>query len=173
MENVIKIDDDSSSVSTFIDAKNDKLYVVSGGYDGSIKVWDASDQTCVKTLTGHTKSAYSISTFTDSKTDKVYIVSGSADKTIKVWDASDGTCVKTLTGHSGTVMSVSTFPDLNRKQKEQILYNELLEYLSKDVINHFVLPYAIPSSFNIASGSSDKTIRMWSISTDRVSSSQV
>ena len=116
------------------------------------------------TLTGHSGPVRSVSTFIDAKTDKVYIVSGSDDKTIKVWDASEGTCLKTLTYHDW-VYSVSTFPDANRKQKEQLFYNELIDYLSKDVINHFILPYAIPTTFNIVSGSNDKTVGMCSIST--------
>ena len=90
----------------------------------------------VKKLTGHTYSVLSVSTFTDAKTDKVHIVSGSYDKTIKVWDASDGTCVKTLRRHSDMVYSVSTFSDVNRKQKEQVLYNVLIDYISKRNIEH-------------------------------------
>ena len=152
------------SVSTFTDAKTDKVYIVSGSDDQTIKIWDASDGTCVKTLTGHTIGVLSVSTFTDAKTDIVFIISGSWDKTIKVWDVSDGTCVKTLTGHTGLICCVSTFPDVNRKQKEQALYNELIDYLSKDIINHFVLPYAIPPTFNIVSGSIDNTVRIWPIS---------
>ena len=156
------------SVSTFTHPKTDKVYIVSGSDDKTIKVWDTSDGTCVKTLTGHTR-VFSVSTFTDAKTDKVYIVSGSFDDTIKVWDASDFTCIKTLTGHDLGITSVSTFSDLNRKQKEEALYNELIDYISKDVINHFVLPYAIPPTFNIVSGSQDKTVRIWpAVSTSQI-----
>jgi len=75
-------------VSTFTDEKTQKVYIVSGSEDKTIKVWDAFGGTLVKTLSGHTKGVLSVSTFTDEKTQKVYIVSGSDDNTVKIWPIS-------------------------------------------------------------------------------------
>ena len=119
----------------------------------------------MKTLSSHTNSVNAISTFTDEKTQKVYVVSASNDKTVKVWDALDGTLVKTLSGHTDYVWAVSTFTnEKTHREKKEALYQQLIPYISKNVINTYVLPYTLnpPSTF-IASGSVDRTAKLWNI----------
>ena len=60
--------------------------MVSGGWDGTVKVWDAQKGQVVLTLQGHTDLVYSVAFSPDGKR----IVSGSYDKTIKVWDSTTG-----------------------------------------------------------------------------------
>jgi ankyrin repeat protein len=62
---------------------HDDSKLVSGSYDSSIKVWDATQGNCLLTLTGHSSIVYSVAfSHDDSK-----LVSGSRDNSIKVWDA--------------------------------------------------------------------------------------
>jgi len=113
--------------------------VVSGSADRTVRVWDLSDGTLLRTLTasscagaGHTACVASVAISPDG--DR--IVSGSADGTIKVWNPSDGTLLRTLpvpgggdAAHTGGVRSVAISPDGNR----------------------------------IASGGLDATIKLWSL----------
>ncbi|RYY83393.1 WD40 repeat domain-containing protein, partial [archaeon] len=84
--------------------------IVSGSWDKTIKIWDASSGECVQTLRGHDDSVTSVCISPDGSR----IVSGSGDKTIKIWDASSGECVQTLRGHDAYVTSVCISPDGSR-----------------------------------------------------------
>ena len=66
-----------SSVSFSPDGKT----LASGSGDGSIKVWNLSTMSVIKTLIDHDKEVWSVSFGPDGKT----LASGSCDKTIKLW----------------------------------------------------------------------------------------
>merc|ERR1712072_1434812 len=72
----------------------------------TIKIWDTSSGTCIKTLKGHTGWVYSLCLLTDGT-----LASGSGDKNIKIWDTSSGTCIKTLQGHTSDVNSLCLLTD--------------------------------------------------------------
>ena len=72
---------------------------MSGGYDGTLKVWDVATGKCVVTLEGHSQYVQCVAVFPDGQS----VVSGSWDKTLKVWDVATGKCVATLQGHSQRV----------------------------------------------------------------------
>jgi WD40 repeat protein/predicted Ser/Thr protein kinase len=95
-----------SSVAFSPDGKR----IVSGGYDNTLKVWDAESGGEVMTLRGHDNSGLSVAFSPDGKR----IVSGSDDKTLKVWDAESGGEVMTLRGHQEGVQSVAFSPDGKR-----------------------------------------------------------
>jgi WD40 repeat protein len=58
-----------------------KPYVLTAGYDKSIKVWDVKTGALVQTLTGHTGPVYTISMSADGSV----LASGSQDNTVRVW----------------------------------------------------------------------------------------
>ena len=60
--------------------------VVSGSYDGTIKVWDVGTGRERATLKGHTSLVTTVGFSANGKT----LVSGSYDKTVKVWDVGTG-----------------------------------------------------------------------------------
>jgi len=85
----------------------DGTQVASGGYDGTIKLWDTSTGAEVRTLQGHTNAVFDV----NFSPDGTRIVSGSWDHTVKIWDAATGEEIRTLTGHRYGVTSVSFSPD--------------------------------------------------------------
>jgi WD40 repeat protein len=56
-------------------------WIVSGSYDGTLRVWHLSDGTHVRTLEGHTRYVRSVAISPDGQ----WIVSGSWDSTLRVW----------------------------------------------------------------------------------------
>ena len=83
---------------------------MSGSYDCSVRVWDASTGLELKKLKGHTSWVNSVA----FSNNGAWIVSGSFDKSVRVWDASTGVVLKELKGHTEFVNSVSFSSDGTR-----------------------------------------------------------
>lgn len=82
-------------------------WLVSCSADMSIKLWDFNGYECVKTMHGHDHNVSSV-TFMPSGD---FLVSSSRDKTIKMWEVATGYCVKTFTGHREWVRMVRVNQD--------------------------------------------------------------
>ncbi len=85
----------------------DGKHIMSGGTDGTIKVWDLSTGQAIKTLKGHTDAVDSLAASADGR----YIVSASWDKTVRIWDFATGSEVKIIRGHKDGVETVAVSPD--------------------------------------------------------------
>ena len=79
----------------------DSARVVSGAYDGTLKVWDLETGRCLRTLEGHADSVFAC-VFSP---DGARVVSGADDGTLKVWDIETGRCLRTLEGHVDLVLA--------------------------------------------------------------------
>ena len=75
----------------------------------TVRLWDATTGSPLRTLTGHTDYVLSVSFSPDGNT----LASGSRDTTVRLWDATTGSPLRTLTGHTDGVSSVSFSPDGN------------------------------------------------------------
>src|SRR6266702_2311564 len=86
--------------------------IVSGSYDGTIRVQNATTgETVAGPFTGHADSVR----FVAFSPDGQRIVSGSYDRTIRVWNATTGeTVAGPFTGHTSSVWSVAFSPDGQR-----------------------------------------------------------
>lgn len=73
--------------------------VVSGSYDGSVRVWSLITGECSHRLLGHRDKIYSVAYDDGIKR----IASGSMDETVRVWCALSGACFMVLEGHSSLV----------------------------------------------------------------------
>jgi len=67
---------------------SDGTFLVSGGWDKTIKLWDVQTGGVVKTLCGHTNKVDSVSI----SADDTMIASASSDKTICLWNIKTGNC---------------------------------------------------------------------------------
>ena len=81
-------------------------FLVSGGGDNTVNLWDIQTGGVIRTFHGHTKSVSSVSISPDC----TMIASGSWDHTIQLWDTQTGVCHCVIDGHSNEVNSVSFSP---------------------------------------------------------------
>jgi WD40 repeat protein len=153
--------------------------LVSGSWDNTIKIWQLDKGQEPRTLTGHSDWVYSIALSSDGQ----ILASGSWDKTIKIWQLDTGEELHTLRGHSDRVYSVAFSPDGQtlasgsldktieiwrlRKKREK---NRWLTCwgLEHTLIRHSSEVSCIafsPNERTLASGSWDKTIKIWQLNT--------
>jgi WD40 repeat protein/tRNA A-37 threonylcarbamoyl transferase component Bud32 len=137
--------------------------IVSGSFDNTIKVWDATSGDQFLTLKGHTSGVTSVAFNRDGRR----IVSGSNDKTVKIWDATTGLETLTLTGHRREVTSVAFSPDGNRIVS--VAHDGILKVwdaaTGRETLSFKAHKFAVrvsysPSGRQIAS-CGDETIKIW------------
>ena len=86
----------------------DGARAVSGGGDGTVRVWDLATDREQAVLTGHQGGVSSVAVTADA----VRAVSGGHDDgTVRVWDLATGRAAAVLTGHQGGVSSVAVTAD--------------------------------------------------------------
>jgi eukaryotic-like serine/threonine-protein kinase len=88
----------------------DGKLIASGGWDKSIKIWDATTGSERMDLTGHQGAVWCVAFSPDGQR----LASASADKTVKVWDVQSGRELRTLRGHDREVCYVTFSPDGKR-----------------------------------------------------------
>ncbi|CAD6570894.1 MAG: protein with putative role during mitosis [Tremellales sp. Tagirdzhanova-0007] len=112
--------------------------------DLTIKLWDpANEYTNTKTLHGHDHSVSSVRFTPDGDT----LISASRDKTIRVWEVASGYCVRTFPGHAEWVREVVPSED-----------GRWLTATAGDTRAKSAGAFA-------ATGSRDKSIRIWDVHT--------
>ncbi len=84
----------------------DSKYLVTGSYDNTIKIWDATGGYELKTLLGHTDRVRSVKFSPDGK----WIASGSDDKTVRLWSVESGLEAIVFEGHTDKVRTVAFHP---------------------------------------------------------------
>ncbi|TFK59081.1 WD40 repeat-like protein, partial [Pluteus cervinus] len=83
----------------------DGRHVVSGSWDKTVRIWDASTgQPVGQPLQGHSNMITSVSYSPDGR----YVVSGSHDKTVRIWDATVGQPVSQLLHNNHSLDQVSS-----------------------------------------------------------------
>ena len=75
-------------------------YMLTGGLDSTIRLWNVETGSCLKTFFGHVEGIWALAG------DTLRFVSGAQDSMTKIWDARSGRCERTLTGHGGPVTCV-------------------------------------------------------------------
>ena len=93
----------SGPVSSIALAASGEL-VVSGGVDGTLRVWRVSTGACLRVLRGHTSG---IMTLLVAGAEGNRVVSASWDTTVRVWDLDSGECLRVLGGDAAPVVSLA------------------------------------------------------------------
>jgi WD40 repeat protein len=84
--------------------------LASGGFSGTVKLWDVASGLNLAVLPGHTANVTTVTFSLDGRT----LASGSWDGTVRVWDVADvnhPSLRHTLVGHAALVWSVAFSPD--------------------------------------------------------------
>jgi WD40 repeat protein len=89
-----------------VSASFDGNRVVSGGRDGTLRLWDIKTGRLLQQFDGHTGSVLSVAFSADSKT----ILSGGVDNSVRLWNVETGKQLQTLTKHTGHVTGVAFGP---------------------------------------------------------------
>jgi len=172
-----------------VDFDRQGKYLVSCSADLTIKIWELEQYECVKTLHGHDHNISCVAFLPSGD----HIVSCSRDKTIKVWETATGYCTKTLRGHDEWVRTVIVSDDgltlascghdktvrlwdlskgeCTHTMREHSHNIECLAFSPATVTSYETLDGKVHKGKSgvsgnfLASGSRDKTIKVWNTAT--------
>jgi len=156
-----------SSVSS-VAVSPDGAFIVTGSYDKTARIWDATSRTELAVLEGHNGWVASIAVSPDG----AFIVTGSEDNTARIWDATSGTELAVLAGHKSRVSSVAVSPDgafivTGSNDKTARIWDATSGTERAVLEGHEgrISSVAVsPDGAFIVTGSNDKTARIWDAS---------
>ncbi len=159
----------NSDLVNSIAVSSNEQFLVSGGWDHSLKIWSVQTGQIYRNLRGHENSITAIAITPDSQ----FVVSGSVDSSVKIWSAQTGEILHTLQGHSDpvTVIAICPYSQFiasgsgdNTIKIWSIESGELLHTL----IGHINSVQDISISDDaqlLYSASVDQTLKVWSLQT--------
>ncbi|KAG6863370.1 hypothetical protein C0991_006415, partial [Blastosporella zonata] len=158
-----------SNIPSIRGKSNHSIQLISGSWDKSVRVWDASTGAQVQQFNGHTQSVSSVAFSPDGS----QIISGSYDKSVRVWDASTGAQMQQFNGHTEEVTSVAFSPDGSQiisasHDKSVRVWDASTGAQVQQFNGHTQSVSSVAFSLDgsqIISGSSDKSVRLWDAST--------
>jgi platelet-activating factor acetylhydrolase IB subunit alpha len=118
--------------------------LVSASRDMTLRIWDVTTGYCVKTLQGHGDWVRDVAPSPDGR----FLFSGGDDRVPRLWDVSSGETKSTFLGHEHYIECVAFAPPTSYPHIAP------LAGLKKP-------PSASSSAEFVATGSRDKTIRLW------------
>ena len=157
--------DDVNSVAFSPDGQT----LVSGSSDRTIRLWSATTGFHKQTLTGHTQAVYDVSFIEGGKT----FASRGGNNTIRFWDAATAQHKETVHldgSHGRHYASISSDRRMlaNVWHDRIYLWDLATESEIASLTGHTSSIYSLkfsPDGKTLASGSSDRTVRLWELST--------
>jgi WD40 repeat protein/serine/threonine protein kinase len=95
----------TSTVGT-VCISRDGQYVLSGGRDGTLRLWELNTGRWLRNLEGHEGEVTSVCCDAAGR----WVLSAGADQTLRLWDLSAGRCLRTFTGHQAKVTAACFHP---------------------------------------------------------------
>lgn len=163
----------------------DGATLASGGErDNNVLVWDIRTGQCRHVLTDHTGIIHGLAFSPDGQ----ILASASYDRTIRVWDVRTEHAIATLTGHTSAVMAVAFHPggtilasggasasvDYPGHDRTVRLWDVRTMSPVITLGRHHGTVSGVafhPDGTHLASGSFDRTVRLWPISPDSIRTS--
>ena len=160
----------SQRLNAAIFSADGRILLAASDDDTTASMWDVKSGLGIGVLTGHTAwvaaAAFS--------RDNTMVLTGSADGTAKTWDIKSAKMLKTLPGYSGEYNSVALSPDASlaaigfRAVHGVVkIWDLKSETVVKTLEGHSDSIYSVafsPDGLKVATGSRDKTIRIWDVS---------
>lgn len=147
----------------------DDKFILSGGADHMIRMWDKESLECLKVFEGHSDEVRAVAFLPGGRR----FVSGSFDMTIKVWDIDKTSCVNTLKGNDFDIMSLAVTKDGQRILSgscDGII--KLWDIDTGDCLTTYrghergVIEVALaPDNLTFVSTAYDNTMRIWNLET--------
>jgi F-box/WD-40 domain protein MET30 len=75
-------------------------YMLTGGLDNTVRLWDISTGRCIRSMFGHVEGIWGL------VGDTLRVVTCANDSMVKVWEPRSGVCERSFTGHAGPVTCV-------------------------------------------------------------------
>ena len=154
------------------DLSQDGRLAVSGGADGTVKVWDTPSGQQLAIMHGHCAAVRGVALSRDAQV----VASGNEDGTIRLWESLSGRLLATLQGHSGGVTSVALSPDGRIVARGgvdgavklwDVPSGQLLASLSGHTAGVGVVVLHNDAHL-LVSGNADGTIKVWASTTGRL-----
>ena len=146
---------------------HDEVIIASGSSDKTVKLWDNFTGHLLNTLYGHQDSVTSI-VFVKNGNE---LISASFDKTIKIWNINNGELIRSFEEHGFPFTSISISYSLNQNilvsasiHNFIILWDITTGKMIKKLNGHNNIVTCVCFSQDgllIASGSIDRTIKLW------------
>lgn len=149
----------------------DNKWIASGGFDDTIKIWEAERGRELRSLTGHNGPIKSLAWSSDGR----WLVSGSIDKTVKLWNVADGQEIRPFGGFNEAVEAVafsqngqmiaagSADQSIRIWETESGRESKTLT----DIGGRITALAFSPDGLFLAAGISDNTIKVWEIGKDK------
>ncbi|MDE0021100.1 MAG: Ig-like domain-containing protein [Candidatus Poribacteria bacterium] len=143
--------------------------IAGGSDDGTIRIWDVSDGSLIRTLRGHTDGVESVA----YSPDGTRIVSGGDDNAVRIWNADTGALLQTLREHTDEVPSVAYSPDGQKVASASsdrtiriwdVNAGSRIRTLQRHTDGVESVAYSSDGT-RIVSGGDDNTVRIWNADT--------
>ncbi|KAH6953588.1 hypothetical protein DER45DRAFT_381485 [Fusarium avenaceum] len=179
--------DHEGDISSTVYSHNGQ-WLVSGSYDGKVKLWHAGIGTCIRTVGGpgeeyhpqlQTNYPSNVISIAFSADDGLFI-SGASNGVVNIWDRMTGSCIRQLRTHSSKAKAmaissdgctaVSALPDGNiiiSKTKED-MPSRIVKYYESSILVADVVSVALTANgqWAVVAVSSERTIRIMNTSTE-------
>lgn len=135
--------------------------VVTGSGDKTVRIWNLTDYSCLRTFEGHVNSILKVVWLppdTESKHGRgVQVASAAGDGLVKIWDAQSSECAATLDNHIDRVWALAVRPAVILSTEEQ---NKIKGNITEDDEQE-ELSTPPKSTLELVSGSADSTLTFW------------